>query len=116
MTLLQMTPQATLPILITTVVATNGSTVSGNTAGRNETLYIDPSGPLLDLTFQLPPSNSARLGQISRAFISQVITNMSITVAGGGTTEGLIADTSMPGAILSYQCVGLDNGGLWVSI
>lgn len=98
------------PAMVTTIVPTSDQTVSANLEQRNETLYINPAGTLASLTIALPPVAGARVGQIIRVFVSKIITNSTVSSA-GGTIAGTILDTTAPNIGAAYQFMG---GTTWV--
>lgn len=105
-----------MPAIVTNSSPTTGQTVSAGTAKRDETLYITPAGTLLALTIELPASASSRVGQIVRGFISQIITGLTVQVAGSGTIVGSTPVTSAVNSTFAYQCVSVSDNGTWIRI
>lgn len=108
------------PVAIAAIVSpfspTTGQTVSAGTFKVDETLYITPAGTLLALTVTLPASANARVGQIIRGFISQIITGLTVNVSGGGTIVGSTPVTSAVNSSFAYQCVSVASTGTWIRI
>lgn len=95
---------------------TTGQTVSAGTTKADELLYITPAGTLLALTISLPTAANSRAGQIERGFISQIITTLTVNVAGSGTVIGSLPITSAVNSSFAYQCVSVSGNGTWVRI
>lgn len=99
--------------IVTNSTPTTGQTVSAGTAKKDETLYITPAGTLLALTVSLPAAADSRVGQIIRGFISQIITGLTVSAAGGGSVVGATPVTSAVNSTFAYQCA---VAGTWIRI
>lgn len=104
------------PAIITPSSPTTGQTVSSSTSKSDETLYITPAGTLLALTIALPAVANSRVGQIVRGFISQIITGLTVNVAGSGVAVGTLPITSSINSSFAYQCVSVSGNGTWVRL
>lgn len=104
------------PPIVTGTSPTTGQTVSANTDKKEETLYITPAGTLLALTFSLPSAANSRAGQIIRGFISQIVTGLTVAVAGSGAVVGALPVTSAVNSSFAYQCVSTAGSGTWIRV
>lgn len=104
------------PAIITPSSPTTGQTVSASTGKLDETLYMTPAGTLLALTIALPAVTNSRVGQIVRGFISQIITGLTVNVAGSGVAAGALPITSSTNSSFAYQCVSVSGNGIWVRL
>lgn len=102
--------------IVTPSSPTTGQTVSSGTAKLDETLYITPSGTLLALTVSLPTSANSRVGQLIRAFITQIITTSTFNVSGSGTIVGSAPVTSAVNSSVAFQCVSVAGNGTWIRL
>lgn len=105
-----------LQAIVTNSSPTTGQTVNAATGKLDETLYITPAGTLLALTVSLPTSANSRVGQVERGFISQIITGLTVNVAGSGTVIGATPITSAVNSTFAYQCVSVSGNGTWIRI
>lgn len=101
--------------IVTPSRPTTGQVVSATSGNTDETLYITPAGTLLALTVRLP-SSGIRVGQIVRGFISQIITGLTVDVAGGGTVVGATPATAAVNSTFAYQCVDTSGFSTWIRI
>lgn len=102
--------------IVTNSTPTTGQTINASTGKLDETLYITPAGTLLALTVSLPTSANSRVWQIIRGFISQIITGLTVNVAGSGTVIGATPITSAVNSTFAYQCVSVAGNGTWIRI
>lgn len=102
--------------IVTNSSPTTGQTVSASTDKVDETLYMTPAGTLLALTVALPTAANSRVGQIVRGFISQIITGLTMSVAGTGTLIGSVPITSAVNSSFAYQCVSTSGNGTWIRL
>lgn len=102
--------------IVSNSMPTTGQTVAANTNGDDETLYITPAGTLLALTVALPLAANSRIGQIERGFITQIITTLTVNVAGSGTIIGASPTTSAVNSSFAYQCVSTAANGTWIRL
>lgn len=98
-------------------VPLTGELVATNTVKRNETVVITPAGTLAALTFELPASADARIGQTISVFITEIITALTVQVDGGGTIRQASApNTSAANSSFAYRCVSVVGTGIWIRI
>lgn len=66
---------------------TGGTVLVVNTA-MNGLTVVNPAGTLATLTVSLPADAASTIGQIERIAFRQIITSLTVNVAGGGTVSG----------------------------
>lgn len=106
-----------LETVIVAATPLTGFTITATTY-VNQTHYLTPAGVLATGAFTLPTAANSRAGQIVRFVSTQVVTNMTVTVSGGGsilgtaiTAAAITADTPY-----SYQCVSTAGAGVWLRL
>lgn len=100
--------------IITSLSPTTGNTLTANSLMLNEQFYVTPSGTLANLSISLPTVANSRIGQQIDVFISQIISSLSVSVAGSGTVVGGSPITSNVNSTFGYKCVSLSGNGTWL--
>lgn len=83
----------------------------------DEIHYLTPAGTLAALTWLIPSSGNARVGQIKRLRSSQAVTNISVQMDGGsGTFLGTTTISAAADTTYEWMCVDTSGTGTWLRI
>jgi hypothetical protein len=100
------------------VVAATPTTGFTITAARytDQTHYLTPAGTLATGTFSLPTAANSRVGQIVRLWSTQIVTALTVNVAGGGTIRGSALTAAAVDVPYAWQCVSTAGAGTWIRL
>lgn len=101
--------------IVTAVTPLTGATIT-TAADANETIVITPAGTIAALTIVLPRSSDSQLGQIKRFNSTQIVTALTVSVAGSGTVTGPALTAAAVNTPYAFQCVSLAGAGTWMRI
>lgn len=102
--------------LVTLTTPLTGATVYVNTTKDDETDILTPAGTITTLAFVLPAVGNSQLGQLVRLQSSQIITALTVSVAGSGTLGGAALTAAAVNTTYVWQCTSIAGLGTWTRI
>ena len=105
-------PIKLLPIITATTPLT-GATITANTVKDDQTHIVTPAGTIATLAFVLPSAANSQVGQIIRLQSTQIVTALTVTVAGSGTVGGAALTAVAVSVPYAWQCTSVAGAGVW---
>lgn len=101
--------------VITPLTPLTGTTIT-TLPDFDETLVLTPAGTLAALTINLPSAADSQLGQIKRINSTQIVSSLTIAVAGSGSVTGAALTAAAVNTPYAFQCVSIAGAGVWMRI
>lgn len=90
--------------IVTNYIPVTTNVILATTLVSAESVFVAPAGTIAAMTFTLPAAVDSRVGMIRRLQSSQIITALTVNVAGSGTVAGASLTAAAVNVAYAWQC------------